>query len=64
MHKAPAERTNIVWQTFEVLFVKHNVGLATVKNFKNIDKQNVLVKQCLLWWPNGQACLTSKGRNV
>ena len=28
-----------------------------LKNFKNIDK-------CLLWWPNGQACLTSKVRNV
>ena len=35
-----------------------------LKSFKNIDKQNVLVKQCLSWWPNGQACLTSKVRNV
>ena len=24
-----------------------------------IDLQTVLVKQCLSWWPNGQACLTS-----
>ena len=35
-----------------------------LESFKNIDKQNVLVKQCLSWWPNGQACLTSKVRNV
>ena len=59
--KAPAKRTNIVWQTFEVLFVRQNVCwfghytntcltniLCQAKNvfelFKNIDKQNVLVK--------------------
>ena len=35
-----------------------------LESFKNIDKQNVLVKQCLSWWPNAQACLTSKVRNV
>ena len=34
-----------------------------VTSFKNIDKQNVLVKKCLSWWPNGQACLPSKVRN-
>ena len=27
-------------------------------------KQNVLMKQCISWWPNAQACLTSKIRNV
>ena len=34
-----------------------------LKSFKNIDKQNVLVKQCLSLWPNVQAsnskCLSS-----
>ena len=35
-----------------------------LRSFKNIDKQNMLVKQCLSWWPNRQACLTSKVRNV
>ena len=34
------------------------------KSFKNVDKQNVLVKQCLSWWPDVQACLTSKIGNV
>ena len=35
-----------------------------LKSFKNVDKQNVLIKQCFSWWPNAQACLTSKIRNV
>ena len=35
-----------------------------LKSFKNIDKQNLLVKQCLSWLPNAQACLTSKIGNV
>ena len=48
------------WQTFFACD-KQKVFL---KSFKNIEKQNVLVKQCLSWWPNGQACLTSKVRNV
>ena len=79
LSKAPANRTNIVWQTFEVLFVKQNVCwfghytntcltnifcLCQAKNVFETDKQNVLVKLCLSWWPNGQACLTSKIRNV
>ena len=35
-----------------------------LKSFKNVDKRNVLVKQCLSWWPDGEAYLTSKVRNV
>ena len=34
------------------------------KMFLNIDKQNLLVKQCLLWKPNIQTYLTSKISNV
>ena len=32
--------------------------------FLNIDKQNLLVEQCLSWKPNIQAYLTSKISNV
>ena len=32
--------------------------------FLNIDKQNLLVKQCLSWKPNIQAYFTSKISNV
>ena len=45
------------------------VGLAIAKahawqTFFACDKQNVVVTQCLSWWPNVQACLTSKIQNV
>ena len=48
------------WQTFFACD-KQKMFL---KSLKNIEKQNVLVKQYLSWWPNGQACLTGKVRNV
>ena len=66
--KAPAKPTDIVWQTFEILLVKHNVCKFAQTRARQTcfacDKQNVLVKQCLSWWPNAQACLTSKIQNV
>ena len=37
--------------------------LTKQEGFKNIYKQNVLLKLCLSWWPNAQACLTSEIRN-
>ena len=50
------------------------IGLATTQtnifwlwqaeNVFEPDKQNVLVTKCLWWWPNAQANLTSKIRNV
>ena len=48
------------WQTF---FACHKQKIF-LKSFKNVDKQNVLIKQCFSWWPNAQACLTRKIRNV
>ena len=39
-------------------------GWARRLNVFENDKQNLLVKQCLSWWPNPQACLTSKIWNV
>ena len=46
------------WQTFFAC------DKQTFEKFQNIDKQNVLVKQRLSWWPNVQACLKSKLSNV
>ena len=54
----------MVWPLRKQVLYKHVLLVTSKKFFKNIDKQNVLVKQCLLWWPNGQACLTSKVTNV
>ena len=34
------------------------------KSFRNIDKQNVFLKQRLSWWPNQQACLKCLPNNV
>ena len=59
--KVPVKQTTIVWQTFEVLQVKHNVcqfghyismfltNIFWREWFWNFDKQNVLLKQCLSW---------------
>ena len=36
----------------------------TSKNAFEIEKENVLVKQCSSWWPNAQVCFTNKIGNV
>ena len=55
--KAPAKRTDIVWQTFGILLVKHNVrqfghcyvvdNHFLLENIFEIDKQNEVDKQNL-----------------
>ena len=34
------------------------------KVWNKLPSKNVLVRQCLLWWPNAKACSTSKIQNV
>ena len=59
-----AKPTNVVLvkQTFKCL--PSNICPFGQGLIKNIDKQNVLLNQCLSWWPNAQAYLTSKIQNV
>ena len=43
--KAPAKRASIVWQTFELLLVKHNVcQFAITQTFFDSEKQKMFLK--------------------
>ena len=46
--KAPAKRTNIVWQTFEVLFVKQNV--CWFGHYTNTCLTNILCQAKNVFW--------------
>ena len=53
------------------MLVKHFLRVTSKNVFEidkqivfEIDEQNVFVKQGFSWWPNAQACLASKIRNV
>ena len=53
-----------VWPPPKYVLDKQVLLVESKKMFLNIDKQNLLVKQCLLWKPNMQTYLTSKISNV
>ena len=53
-----------VWPPQKYVLDKKFLYVESEKMFLNIDKQNLLVEQCLSWKPNIQAYLTSKIPNV